>query len=321
MPESIQVKFDDKWVPVVHNFILRSPPCQLQDILQWCKHLTQANLPKELLGRACSDYNEKHMIAVRLIGMSEGQIGLVCEIGRQGSRAKPQVPYSDPRADLIFQVDQESQECISVKKKEISNDLAAEFTNIDLEEAQPYRESLQNALDRYVELHHPSRIGDGIAAGAVYSFMGEEIGGDIELRFYVSARRARAKGQWAGKWTSQWRVIFTPGETPAKLVGIVEFQAFYSEDANINFYRKLTKQAKVAETTDPEKFAKEVVVAMGAIEDEFHKSTEELCVNFHHTSLKTMRRVLPITKEKFDWRPIRHALVKDMKNSSKVEGA
>jgi len=144
-----------------------------------------------------------------------GIVGLIVEIGRQGSRSQRTVPYLDPRADLVFHVDQELQQCVSVKKKVNTNDLAAEFTRIDYEEAKPFRTALERELDKYVQERYPGKVGDGLAGSAAYSFMGDDIGGDIEIRFFISSRRARPKGMWAGNWTSQWRIVFTPEQGEA----------------------------------------------------------------------------------------------------------
>eukprot|EP00927_Polykrikos_kofoidii_P050999 TRINITY_DN44817_c0_g1_i1.p1 TRINITY_DN44817_c0_g1~~TRINITY_DN44817_c0_g1_i1.p1 ORF type:complete len:338 (-),score=57.83 TRINITY_DN44817_c0_g1_i1:124-1137(-) len=316
-------KFNDKWVPILHGFVQKSPPCQLGDVLSACQRLCQAPLPPELVGRACSDYNEKSLIAVRLLPpAAEGTCGIVVEVGRQGSRSQRTVPYLDPRDELIFHVDQELQECVSVKHKMASNDLASEFTRIDQEEAKPFRLALEREMDKYVAERYPGRIGDGLACSVVHSFMGEEIGGDIEIRFYISTRRSRPKGQWAGQWISQWRALFNPEqETPAKVVGTIEFSSHYAEEANVQFNRKLSKTGKVSETTDPDIFARQVRELVASFEDEFHRNTEDVCACWNHGPLKSLRRVLPLTKERFDWRPMRHQIVKEMKAARKDDTA
>mmetsp|Transcript_87948 Transcript_87948/g.221896 ORF Transcript_87948/g.221896 Transcript_87948/m.221896 type:complete len:144 (+) Transcript_87948:669-1100(+) len=134
----------------------------------------------------------------------------------------------------------------------------------------------------------------------------------------LSSRRSRKQGQWGGNWCSQWRILFDPGqEKPADLGGVIEFKTHYSEDGNVHFRRKHIRKTKVYETTDPEKWAKEVVDAIRKIEDEFHNGTDDVCTGMGAGALKSLRRVLPLTKERFDWRPMRHALVQDMKS---VEG-
>eukprot|EP00929_Paragymnodinium_shiwhaense_P069054 TRINITY_DN34841_c0_g1_i1.p1 TRINITY_DN34841_c0_g1~~TRINITY_DN34841_c0_g1_i1.p1 ORF type:complete len:335 (-),score=90.57 TRINITY_DN34841_c0_g1_i1:140-1144(-) len=312
-----QQPFNEKWVNILHALIMKSPPCQLGDVLASCQRLTQSTFPKELIGRACSDYNEKALVVVRLLSPApEGTIGLISEMGRQGSRSQRTVPYLDPRADLIFHVDQELQECVSVKKKVTTNDLAAEFTNIDYEEAKPFRTALENALDQYVKERYPGKVGEGIAGSAVYSSMGEDIGGDIEIRFFISSRRSRPKGMWAGQWTSQWRIVFTPDqEPPAKIVGLFEFASHYAEDGNVHFSRRISKQAKVTELSTAEGFAKDIVGVVAALEDDFHRTSEECCLGLGRGPIKALRKVFPVAKERFDWRPQRHQFVREIKEA------
>lgn len=157
---------------------------------------------------------------------------------------------------------------------------------------------------------------EGIGGFAVFIGKGQEVGsGDIELRIILSCRRARPRGHWSGMWGSQWRIMFVPEQKdPAQLGGIVEFKTHYAEDSNVHFRRKLVRKTKIVETTNPEKWAREVVAAIARIEDEFHGVTEDVSLGLGVGALKSLRRVLPLSKERFDWRPIRHALVRDMKS-------
>lgn len=220
---------------------------------------------------------------------------------------------------MLFVVHQERQECMSVVQKPKAKDIKSEMEGIDLETAKPFQEAAQRELDRYLAAHFPP--GNGLAAGIVYTSHGKDIGGDIELRVIISSRRSRPLGCWAGTWSSQWRVVFLPGQKePAKLGGIIEFRTHYAEDGNVHFRRKATRLTKVAETTDCRKFAAKLLAAIGRCEEEFQLGTDELCESFGAGALKAMRRVLPLSKERFDWRPIRHALVRDMKVAGKEGG-
>eukprot|EP00418_Pyrodinium_bahamense_P051009 CAMPEP_0179179658 /NCGR_PEP_ID=MMETSP0796-20121207/88919_1 /TAXON_ID=73915 /ORGANISM="Pyrodinium bahamense, Strain pbaha01" /LENGTH=264 /DNA_ID=CAMNT_0020883327 /DNA_START=129 /DNA_END=923 /DNA_ORIENTATION=+ len=240
----------------------------------------------------------------------------------RGKGAEKEVPYIDPRNNMIFVVDQELQECVSMRPKPPSTDIQAEMLGIDLEAAKPFQAALQRKLDCYLASHFPTSDGrDGRATGIVYTSHGKDIGGDIELRVIISSYRARPRGYWAGIWSSQWRIVFVPEQPePAKLAGLIEFKTHYTEDGNVHFHRKAIKSAKVAETTDCEKFATELMAAIGRLEEEFHANTEEVCDSYGTGALKAMRRVLPLSKERFDWRPIRHALVRDMKAVGKEGG-
>jgi len=311
--------FKEEWSPIIHKFVTRTPPGHLADTIASCHRLAGASgLPAELVGRACSDHNEKGLLTVPLKGETGGY-GIVCDFARQGSRTQREVPYLDPRSDMIFTVDQENQECVSMRPKPKATDIKAEMEGIDLETARPFQAAVQAELDAYLARHFPPS--DGTAAGSVYVSHGKDIGGDIELRIVISSRRARPRGFWAGSWSSQWRILFVPEQQdPAKLAGIIEFKSHYAEDGNVHFRRKATKVAKVTETADYGQFATELLATIGRLESEFHEATEDVCESFGTGTLKAMRRALPLTKERFDWRPTRHALVRDMKAAEKEGG-
>lgn len=305
--------------PAVHKMITRSPPGHIRDVLANCRHLAgSSSLPAELTARSCAEANEAALLVLPL-GTEEGRHGVLCDFARLGSRGQREVPYLEPRSDMLFIVDQENQECISLKPKPQGHDIKAEMMKVNIESGTPFQQALQKEVDGYVAEHFPA--GDGVACGSVYLNPGKEPGGNIELRVYISSQRARARGYWTGAWTSQWRIVFTPGQrSSAQLAGIVEFKTHYAEDGNVHFRRKATKVGKVAETSDCEAFASELVAEVARFEEDFHAHTEDICETYGAGALKAMRRVLPISKERFDWRPIRHSLVRDMKAAAGKEG-
>mmetsp|Transcript_81031 Transcript_81031/g.156489 ORF Transcript_81031/g.156489 Transcript_81031/m.156489 type:complete len:320 (+) Transcript_81031:111-1070(+) len=309
--------WNDAWGPPVQKMIARSPPAHAADVVNQCRRLVgEVPMPQDLVNRAMSENNEKSLLVVPL-NTGNGLQGIVCDFARHGgSRAHDQVPYLDPRLDMVFMVNQECQECVRVTEKPKSKDIKAEMEGIDLQKAKPFRQAAQRELDRYIAAHFP--MADGNAAGCVLTSHGKDIDGDVELRIFISSHRARHQGHWAGYWTSQWRIIFVPGQQdPVKFGGIIEFKTHYGEDGNVHFRRKVTKMSKVSELKNTQEFAVQLVTEIGRLETEFHEATDDFCDTFGPEALKAIRRVLPISKERFDWRPIRHALVRDMKAAGK----
>mmetsp|Transcript_11489 Transcript_11489/g.25282 ORF Transcript_11489/g.25282 Transcript_11489/m.25282 type:complete len:336 (+) Transcript_11489:99-1106(+) len=319
-----EAKFNDQWVQLIHGLIQKSPPNGLNDVVEGCRQLVApAKVPDELVYRSCADFREKLITAVNLPESSGAGIGMICETGRAGSRAQKVVAYHDQKhEDQLFCVDQETGAVSAVTDKKKSGDLSAEMTNIDVELAKPFKDALDAELDDYLARRYPSdSMGalhgcEGLSGASVYSLVGKDIGDDIELRIILASRRIRKAGSWAGNWTSQWRIVFVPEQKePVMLGGVLEFKTHYAEDSNIHFSRKCVKKAKIHETSDPEVWAKEVTAAIQKIEDDFQNATDDLCSGMGSGALKAMRRVFPLSKERFDWRPIRHQLVRDMKNA------
>eukprot|EP00439_Symbiodinium_sp_Y106_P074554 s687_g14.t1 len=214
--------------------------------------------------------------------------------------------------------------CGGMWSQQKSDDLMAQMDNIDEEIAEPFKEALKSELRKYVDSRYADQGGmsTGAASYTLYSSKGQEVGGDIELTMIVAARRARPRGLWSGTWTSQWRTLFEPGQAePVKMVGILEFISHYAEDGNVHFRRRAESRSSVSETTDPTKFAVEVVKAIRKEEDSFQASTEDQCDSLCDGTLRALRRTLPVSKERFDWRPSRHALVRDLKAAGKDGGS
>ncbi|CAE8599503.1 unnamed protein product [Polarella glacialis] len=259
---------------------------------------------------------------------SSRRLAIVSECGRQGSRAQQQVTYLDPLRDLMFTVDHEKQECTGAVERRQSVNVSAEVDGIDEKLSKPFKIALEVELDRYITERYGERSGgsssssSGAAASAVHVFKGKEVGGSVGLNILISSRQARPRGLWAGAWSSNWRVSFKPGQAePVKLAGMIEFTTHYSEDGNVQFKRTAKPRAAIQETMDPGRFALAMVAAIRGLEDKFHEATEVHCETFGEESLKSLRRVLPLSKERFDWRPLRHALVRDMKAIGKEGGS
>mmetsp|Transcript_70206 Transcript_70206/g.196787 ORF Transcript_70206/g.196787 Transcript_70206/m.196787 type:complete len:332 (-) Transcript_70206:22-1017(-) len=317
--------FDEQWVPLIHSFVTKAPPGSVADVCEAIRQLVQAKVPDELMGRSCTDHHEKLLTAVALPSPNGG-VGLVCETGRVGSRAQMSVAYKHPSTEQVFVVDQEQGVSTGMKDvKRREGDLSAELDNLDREVADPFKAALEGELEAYMREHYPRAAesgtlqgSDGQAGYAIFLSGGKEVGNNqFEIRAYLSARRARPKGYWVGNWTSQWKITLTPGQSePAVLGGVVEFRTHYAEESNFHSRRKALRRVKIQETQDPAKWAKEVAEGIRKVEDEFHCGTEDYCATVGSGALKSMRRVLPLSKERFDWRPIRHALVKDLKHAT-----
>jgi len=304
-----QGEFDSKWEPILEGLVAKSPPGQVSNVAGLCRQLAGAPVPDDLIGRLCAEHNEQHLRVVRLPSPASGS-GIVVDVARKGRRNVKTTKYVDPRSGTEFVVDQESGECTQ-----------ATAGQADARAAAAFRCELQAALDAYLRGHFPDA--GGVHAGcsgqaAVSVFEGDSTaGGDgkVELRVVLSCQRERPQGRWVGSWISQWRIVFTPGQ-PASgaMTGVVELRTHYAEDCNVHARHKEVRKAKIKETVDPAKFAQEVRDTLQDMEDEHHGAVEDFSANAG--GLKSLRRVLPLTKERFDWRPLRLKLMRDMRENA-----
>eukprot|EP00747_Dinoflagellata_sp_TGD_P032205 gnl/TRDRNA2_/TRDRNA2_135821_c1_seq1.p1 gnl/TRDRNA2_/TRDRNA2_135821_c1~~gnl/TRDRNA2_/TRDRNA2_135821_c1_seq1.p1 ORF type:complete len:327 (+),score=56.78 gnl/TRDRNA2_/TRDRNA2_135821_c1_seq1:41-982(+) len=303
---------DSGWHRLIRSFILSSPSFQLGDVVNHCRTVSPVTVSasKELsttISDACRDRNEAELLVLPAAGGS-GPPGVVCAAARLELHAGF-VRYTDQRnGGRAFDVDHCRQECISVSPYS-----AGDSTSIM---ADPYRAAVERELDKYLALHYPCN--GGTAGCAVYRRDGEKPGA-IMLEILLASRNSRPQGYWSGSWGSVWRVTMEPGQTaPVVLEGHVQIASHYSENGNVQFQHKklASRELSAKALAGVDSFACEVVQAIQAVESQIHENTEALVDSLSTDAVKALRRVLPVSKERFDWRPIRHALVRDMKEAT-----
>jgi hypothetical protein len=297
---------DEEWQRILSGIVQRSPPCQLSDVLKGCSILAQVRLlPKELTVSACREHNESLLLPVPL--GQDGSVGVVCAAARESQDGNTYTSLQNGGCTFAF--DHERQECTAV-----TPGLPSSATPAD---AEPFRAAVERELSRYLAAHYPPR--GGIAGCAVYASVGQDGNGFI-LRIVLASRHSRPRGCWAGLWMSQWTASWELQDARQPLLeGSILFMSHYTEDANLHFQRRHKARTSLPAhcSKDPEAFAKEMREAISATEADFHESTEATSVSMGAGPLKAMRRVLPLSKERFDWHPIRHSLVKDIKAAAK----
>lgn len=279
------------------------------EVVLGCRRLVQTPLPKDAVVKACREYNEKALWAVLVQDI--GFVGIICNQGRAQNVASDvaTVPYVDHRLrEYFYIVDHERQECISSTPK--STDVANFAESLCM--------AIQQELDVYVTEHY-SRS-EGIAGGVVHAIEGSDPQ-TMDMHIIISSRRSRPRGYWAGMWGSTWNFNFTPGKyNVVSLNGKMSFTSYYSEDGNVHFQRSDQHNCEVNPGRRDVSFAKELIKAIDLAETAFHEATEVACVTVASRSLKAMRRVLSVSKERFDWRPTRHALVHEIRQLSEHRG-
>lgn len=101
---------------------------------------------------------------------------------------------------------------------------------------------------------------------------------------------------WGGEWLSKWYLDFNNGN----ISGAVTIHNHYFESGNIQFNMKKDFPEQKVELT-----AAGVVKLIHKLEDEYQNSHGAMYGDISTKLLKGMRRVIPITRQKFDWtRPI-----------------
>jgi len=193
--------------------------------------------------------------------------------------------YACPGSSQAYTVDLETQK--TTGSRDLTSD---EKKEIGLDDET--RCALDKALTQYVDEHH-----EGCGKFAVYK-KGED------YVICVHADLADKKNMWTGTLTN---TATLSGRTDVKF--FTKVQIHYWEDGNCQLNSSWDGKAKVK---DGKTLALEVVKALTSHVNEYHNLMSQDFAMMNSSTLKLMRRVLPITKQKIQWAKLEgYKLAKD----------
>eukprot|EP00762_Andalucia_godoyi_P008292 ANDGO_02964.mRNA.1 F-actin-capping protein subunit alpha len=164
---------------------------------------------------------------------------------------------------------------------------------VDIEDDASFAvDELQASADEYVRSYYVSH-----GKSLVHALADGTIG--------VTVRGAKGSGKnfWAASWTATY--VLTPGGV---LDGKIRCCVHLYEEGNV----QLSPHSSFHE----ENVSKESLFqVIGKFEDAFHASIEENCASMSRTTFKALRRMLPITGEKFDFASASHSLASELTSS------
>lgn len=113
----------------------------------------------------------------------------------------------------------------------------------------------------------------------------------------VSGEKTNLKNFWSGRWSSQW----TWSKETNSFVGEIKIHVHYFEDGNLQMQTtKAIPASSFAGTSDSD-LAGKIVARIQAEENALQGGLDEMYNNMNNETIRSMRRVMPITKSKMDW--------------------
>jgi len=85
----------------------------------------------------------------------------------------------------------------------------------------------------------------------------------------------------------------------------------YFEDGNVQLHTNYDKSQSIT-VGDAAETGTEISKALNKIESEFQSNLEEMYVNMHRTTFKSMRRFLPITRQPMTWSSAAHSFASEV---------
>lgn len=111
-------------------------------------------------------------------------------------------------------------------------------------------------------------------------------------------------------WTGNWRITHTinvSSISKVKMTSTYKINVHYFEDGNVQLHDDQTKDTEVDLAKDGN-LGKVIVGAMSNQESNFQEQLEEVYIKMHHQTFNQMRRVLPLSKQLFNWQASGHSV-------------
>ncbi|RIA99253.1 F-actin capping protein alpha subunit [Glomus cerebriforme] len=266
--EDLRELSTEEKLKIVTNFLLNSPPGEINDVFNDVRVL-MANDPAFQTGilDALREYNTEQYITVKLPGQ-ENEV-IVSKFGQIEDDL-----YLDPRSHQAFRFDHMHQTA----------------TEVEPHPPDESTELLRNAVDAAITDYVTDHFQNGVSS--VYS---TENG---TLTITIVDNKYNSPNFWNGRWRSTWLVNPESGE----LKGNVKVNVHYYEDGNVQL--DSNKDIVVSTSTTTENLSAAVaayVRLIGKAENEYQTALNESYIELSENTFKSLRRSLPLTRQKVDW--------------------
>ncbi|PTU24491.1 hypothetical protein P175DRAFT_0450095 [Aspergillus ochraceoroseus IBT 24754] len=254
-------------VELASSFIEGAPPGELADVVADIKSLTSDGpdiIPS--LAPAFARYNEAQLATVKLPGASQEVI--VSEFNKlEGNR------YFDVESQTSFEVDHVTQEASAAQS------YVLESQNADL------IKSLLKSVAAHTREHYPA------SSYGVYP-----IENDSAVAIVLVANRYSPNNFWNGRFRSLYQVAVGDSTT---VTGKIQVDVHYYEDGNVSL--NTTKPASIS---IPSASAESIISRIAAAERNYQEELNKAFVHMAEGTFKSLRRQLPITRQKVEWEKV-----------------
>jgi len=195
--------------------------------------------------------------------------------------------FLDPNTGRVLRFDHRKRKITEVtEQKQVLKDDIAKF-----------RAAIASEVSSYVQ----SNYKENKCNTAVY---GADNG---TITICISAKNVHLGNFWTGGWRSVFSLnVSKTGSQEMK--ANVKINVHYFEDGNVQLNTHVDKAYNVTVSSDVDATAKSIGAALVQVEGEFQSQLEEMYVNMHRTTFKSMRRFLPVSRNPMVWNLAAHSL-------------
>lgn len=260
-------------------FIMSSPTGEVDDVVADVQKLVSdpKTLNDNAIARILKEYNMDRYTKAK---DTEGNDTIVSEFGKVSDGE-----FVNPSTGIVSKFDH--------RKRKFTAATAKKQTLKDSVESQ--RKAVQTAITEYCETNYKK----GKAVGVVYG------SDDGKLTVCISGANVNLGNFWTGGWKATYTL------EKGTLSGSIKTNVHYFEDGNVQLHANKDGKAKITAKSG-EELGKEVAGAIEQIESDFQNNLEEMYVNMHRTTFKSMRRFLPISRMPMNWSTGQHSLAEQV---------
>jgi len=270
-------------------FIMSSPPGEVDDVVTDVLKLVDDSsaVSEDTVTAILRDYNTEQLVWGPDIDEKTPIM-----VSPHGAVAGNE--YVDPNSGRVLKFDHRRRKFTEATEKKQSLPPAVAS----------YRAAVQKSVDAYLHTSFKS----GKVVSAVY---GADTG---NLTICVSAKNVNLSNFWSGSWRSVYHVnVSRKGAQEMK--GNIKVQVHYFEDGNVQLHTNFDRNSTVTVGAE-EETGKEVAKVINKVESDFQSNLEEMYVNMHRTTFKSMRRFLPINKQPMNWTLAAHSLAGEVSRTT-----
>jgi len=127
----------------------------------------------------------------------------------------------------------------------------------------------------------------------------------------ISGQHLNLRNFYCGGWSSKWEVVFN--QNSAQCSGVIQIHAHYFEEGNVQLQTSKNIDSQTFRVSDSSSLAHDVLEMIQNSENELQRGLEEMYISMKDETLKSMRRVMTVTKTKFNWNISEHRLARHMR--------
>lgn len=267
-------------VQAAAKFLLQSPPGEINDVLNDVRNIISDDESlQEGVRPALIEYNLAQFMTADVPGCEH--LSIISEAARLGASEGEEAEedrFLDPRSKTSFKFDHLTLEASDPQPVEPDT------------ESEPLRAALENQALSYLSNH----FHDGVAS--VFATAGSS------TRFILQlvANKYNPPNFWSGRWRSEYIVDLTEGKVEGKIL----INVHYYEQGNVQLSTthsiSLTLPPSITSSPQPSSASK-ILALIEEEEGRYQQSLNDVYHEMGEKTFKSLRRALPLTRQKMDW--------------------